>query len=524
MLGRKRGGNLHDKKINKLFNFRPGVLIPIAYALGIFSFLFFENLFLVWAILTLIIPVVSGLIYLIFDRSRAFDVICFCLIAQVVLLIGFFNIKARSDNFFVSNEVNGSCVITARYNNTEIVSYGYSLSFDDARFTIEGKVFSDQTLKVYTTEEQNFEFGDIVVFKANVVSNDKYGKSGEYNTFALVSDLRFTAFSDFEGFEVTGNDVNIFERSKLFLIDGINSGFDKNQADVVIAMMFGDKQDLVPDILTGMRNAGIAHIFAVSGLHVGFISSIVCFILRKIKVRGLPFCIIAIAATFFYCGMCDFSPSALRALLMFSFHITFKEFGLKLDRLNSIFFSFMLLLIIKPQFMLSYGFILSYTAAISIVILSPPVDRLFAFLPDFLREATATVVGAQIGVFPVSVMLFGKASVISVAVNFFLVPLVSIAFIYVAISVIFASITTFSWLLYLPDLLIGLLVKFITSIDFSAMLYSGPVTGVVLAVFYAGLLAVSDICNLPFKAKLTVFTVTTAVSMTISQLFSAGIL
>lgn len=90
------------------------------------------------------------------------------------------------------------------------------------------------------------------------------------------------------------------------------------------------------DVLENFRNGGVAHIFAVSGLHIGFLAGVVFFLLRSCRVRGVPKVLISAAVLVFYAGICGFSPSSLRAAVMASVLAAAKETGMKYDGLSSL--------------------------------------------------------------------------------------------------------------------------------------------------------------------------------------------
>ena len=74
------------------------------------------------------------------------------------------------------------------------------------------------------------------------------------------------------------------------------------------------------------------------------------------------------------------------------------------------------------------------------------------------------------------------------------------------------------------NFLTGLLVDFVSLVDFSKFVVPGYATVGMVAVYFFGLIASSDVVNLPFKVKLPLFFVIVAACIVLSQLFVSGVL
>ena len=127
--------------------------------------------------------------------------------------------------------------------------------------------------------------------------------------------------------------------------------------------------------MQNFRYGGIAHIFAVSGLHIGVIYGLLYGILRRLRVKGFVRLPVVFAALLFYCGVCGFSPSSVRALVMCTVLMIADAAGYAYDRLNSVSAASLVVLVINPVYLFSVGFQLSVAAAAGIIVLGGHLGR-----------------------------------------------------------------------------------------------------------------------------------------------------
>lgn len=509
--------------MKRFVNFRPVVILVAVFAAGISAFYLGIKFHKIPAILLIIMPVMIGIVYRAVKGKSGRGKFIFCLACFIVVMLGYFNIQIRYDNFYVDNVGTEECVVTARLKSSKYTGRYYRLYFDDGEFTYGGKDYRGEEFSM-TSSRVNLKVGDVIYFTANVTPTGRFA-DGEIDFTQFVYGNRFNVSGSLRDFVIKYNKLSMFEKVRLKFTDTINKNMDSSCASLLIAMMFGDDTQMDDLILDGSRYAGIGHLFAVSGLHVGIVAGFLYFILKIISTPRALRCMFSILATFFYCGMCDFSPSSLRAFIMFSFHIVFLSYGLKNDVMNSTATSAGLLLIFRPQFLFSYSFLLSFAAAFSIAVLIIPFKQVFGFLSSGLAESLAVLFSVQLGILPLSVFMFGYASPLSLPLNFLLIPLISPFFIFIVICVTLSLVTGLGRvLMFLPNLLAELLIRFVVDIDFGAATIDGRSTAVIVLIYYAGMLFASDLFNLNYKVKIGIFTLTTCTFILFSQLFLAGIL
>ena len=505
-------------------NFRPAVLIPIVYGIGISAFVLGLKSFNIVAIILVFTPVLTGAIYAFVKKKSLSLTLVWTIVFQLILVFGFFNFKLRYDIFFSEKTVEGECLVKAVYEGESESNGVRYLNFAKAEISDGETAIKGQKITVSTTAEEKFEYGNVISIYADF-SPAANSYNGSRDLYACSSGVRYTGKTDFSEFTVNGNRPDIFGSVRRKLENVVKSGTDEKNAAFINAMIFGDKTELSASVLTGMKNAGVAHLFAVSGLHVGFITAMVYVLLKKIRVNRWISFAVTCAVSFFYCGICGFSPSSVRAFIMTAFFLLHRIVGVKYDMLNGVFLSAGILLLIKPEYLISYGFVLSYAAVISITVMVGPISRLLGFLPLSVRNSVSAVLAAQIGTLPFSVAFFGYVSWISAYLNFIVIPLVSVLFVISLSSVAVSAILPFAKIfMFIPNILVGAANKFVSEIDFSFFTTPLAAGGFRALIYCAGILAASDLFNLKFSVKASVCSVALVLYVVFSQLFTFGIL
>ncbi len=223
------------------------------------------------------------------------------------------------------------------------------------------------------------------------------------------------------------------------------------------AITVGKKSYLTDEMKSDYSNAGLSHILALSGMHIGMLLMILDLLLgfmkRRFAFRMVRFFIIAaVLCTFAFVG--GLSASLVRAVIMcLLLEITLlgKE---KRNGINLVFVSGMVMLIYNPFYLFDVGFQLSYMAVISILLLSRPFFKLFSFNNYIIRKIYGIIsvsVAAQIGTAPLVIYYFSNFSVVFFISNIFSSFLVMLIMIFTFIS----FVVPFAGLHYMLSLLLS---------------------------------------------------------------------
>ena len=144
--------------------------------------------------------------------------------------------------------------------------------------------------------------------------------------------------------------------------------YNTNAAAAYPAMVLGDKSSLTKEMRAAFANTGTMHIFAVSGLHVGFVAAMTFAFLSFLRLDWRLQGIMAIPLIFLYAEICGGRPSAMRAFGM----VAAVWAGLMIGRGSGAFLALLLTaaaaLLFQPDCIFDAGFTLSYFIVAAIVV------------------------------------------------------------------------------------------------------------------------------------------------------------
>lgn len=243
---------------------------------------------------------------------------------------------------------------------------------------------------------------------------------------------------------------------------------DKKTSSIINTMLLSEKSDLDKDLNKLYQENGISHILSISGLHVWLIGG--CFYkgFRKTGLPLKPSCFLASLFLTMYILMIGFHISAFRAYIMFLFFF----FSLWLKRtyhmLTACSLALILSLIINYRFIIHPGFLLSYSAVYSIILIFPALSGIIK--NKFLNKYGFTMsLSLQLGMLPIVSCLFYEFSPYALVLNILAVPCVFpilllgiltciIGFLSYTISGFFLSLSSFllHFIHYLMELVSGL--------------------------------------------------------------------
>jgi len=296
---------------------------------------------------------------------------------------------------------------------------------------ITGKVRVSSLLE---DKSHMYHYGDVIKFsgKLKLPQNRRNPNGFDYRAYLLQKGISTTIFS--REIELIGkNKTNPFIAAAFYLRERLIGFYEThlppNLSSLIIGITLGIKDNIPGETMKAVKNGGVAHALAVSGLHTGVIYAALELILSRLGLSGKLSFIIESIVIIFYSFMAGFSPSVIRAAIMIMVFMLSKVVGRQNDPVNSLCFSAVILLLFNPLTLFSVSFQLSYAAVIGIILFYAPLKRLLEPLSKYLRESVAVMVSAQLVVGPVLAYYFYNISIIGFVTNLLVVPLVSLVLI-----------------------------------------------------------------------------------------------
>ncbi len=211
---------------------------------------------------------------------------------------------------------------------------------------------------------------------------------------------------------------------------------NSSNADLMTSIILGDSSYLEEDFLRLYRDMGLAHILAVSGLHIGIISAFIFFLLSRLGLKRKMNVLLTLLVIWIYGYLIDFPPSILRANIMFSIFYYSQIIHEPYDSINTLSFAAFVLLIINPYYIFNIGFQLSFMATLSILLFYPKIRDMFKPEKKKFYNTLSALLSVHIGLLPIQVYYFNTISLLSILANLIIVPILSISIILASLMIL----------------------------------------------------------------------------------------
>ncbi len=225
-------------------------------------------------------------------------------------------------------------------------------------------------------------------------------------------------------------------------------------AAVLRAVLLGYRTDIPEDVRDLFANSGTVHFFAISGLHIMLIASLLLGVLRCAGVPRRAHALLLVPALVAYTVLTGARPSAVRACVMTSLVCMAPLFRRRTDAISALAAAASVLLLGDPSQLQDLGFVFSFSSVFGILLLATPLATLlrapFRRLPrgDGLPMDNLSVSIAAWAVSePITARVFGQMVPISVLSNLLVIPIGEVT---VSCAVIGLAVGCVSPLLEIP--------------------------------------------------------------------------
>lgn len=253
--------------------------------------------------------------------------------------------------------------------------------------------------------------GDIISFTAKLESpQNKHDLPLEWDieTFLYRQGIIATAYVQPQNIDITGNSKNLYWvlqhlRHDIISLIG-SSNLSDSTTEFIIATITGDDSLLSPKSRDKFAQAGLSHILALSGLHVGIIAMVITIALYPLHLMGyrkLRYAITILSLWIYACAT-GLSPSVTRAVIMTTIYLISLIIERRNCALNALCFAALVILLFSPMSIYSVGFQLSFCAVISILLfankLNPinPRNRIAFNIMSLVTVSLSAMIGTGI--------------------------------------------------------------------------------------------------------------------------------
>ena len=167
------------------------------------------------------------------------------------------------------------------------------------------------------------------------------------------------------------------ERVRQLVIDKIKRVVSGSKADIAMALIVGEKSAIDKKVLDAIRAAGLAHMLAISGMHMALVSGTSYWVIRALlalsyalammfDVRKIA-AVLAIFVASGYLALSGMGISTMRAFIMVSIMFAAILLGRRALSLHNVAVAALLILIFRPESLLEVGFQMSFASVIALV-------------------------------------------------------------------------------------------------------------------------------------------------------------
>lgn len=219
----------------------------------------------------------------------------------------------------------------------------------------------DGIYKYTFNHQENLKIGDVINIEYDYESFTKSKTPNGFNFKNYYASKRVFYKLNIKKINVITNKFHLNQ-----IKERIKSYFDKYPyySKKYIKLFLFNEDNFDEDFKIAKTTLGIAHLFALSGMHINFFIMLIEYLYKRFNKDPNNYLIIGIL--FIYLWFTNYSLSLLRAVLMYVLFTVFKKHGM--TKLDSLSIAFIIMIIMNPFYIYRVGFILSYLVSFLLVI------------------------------------------------------------------------------------------------------------------------------------------------------------
>ena len=331
-------------------------------------------------------------------------------------------------------------------------------------FVKDAQVVTDQGTLSNTSYSFNF-YSDFIPIKSKINLRGQVQKFQEprnlgefniknyYNSIGINFQITEVEILEINTFDMV--DYDFFYRLNKSFVNVFSSGLSSDEAGILSSIVAGNKAELDGDIRSLFQGVGLAHILAVSGLHVSIVCMLLYRLLRRCGVSFIVSSIFAGVVAVVYGIFTGGSLSSVRAIGMFLLYLLAQILGESYDMLTAAAAMAIMLLVSNPLYIKNGSFLLSFGAILSIWFIAIPLNRSFmeirkeqkdrwkmlfcgrGRMGDYFYEVINKLIdyvvgtlifsfGINVGMLPLLVLLYHEVPTYSIFLNILILPVMPV--------------------------------------------------------------------------------------------------
>lgn len=338
----------------------------------------------------------------------------------------------------------------------------YEVKEDKITIEIKAKEKLLITYKYQDKEFNNLSYGDKIKVKGTLITPSKNTNQNTFNYQKYLYYKKIYYLVEATSINKIANNHNYLYTIKNTLYQKINK---LKSSNYIKTLLFCDNT-LSKEIKESYRINGISHLFSVSGMHINFFVSIIYLYLNKITYNKRIKYLITNIFIITYLILFP-SSSLLRSAVMSILYSINYLLKLKIKKIDILFLTLGVSLLINPFIIYDLGYIYSYTITFFLVLSSSTLKKknkinkiIYISLLSFLVSIPITIYNSF------------EINIISILLNIILVPIISI--IILPLTILTYIFPILDSILYLFTNTLETISLFISKINITKIIFPKP--------------------------------------------------
>ncbi|MCF7795110.1 ComEC family competence protein [Patescibacteria group bacterium] len=366
---------------------------------------------------------------------------------------------------------------------------------------------SDEPYKVQVTTAifPSYDLYDKLLVKCKLKIPENYSDF-DYKTYLNKQDIYFTCYSwsikklnevDYSSLNISQKIKYKLWSFKMKIANRIERNLPEPGAGLSKAMFLGLKTELEPKLKKSLENNGLAHILAISGMHIAILYALFFSVLKRLRFNNIIIKFLISIILIIYLAIISFSVSASRAVIMVI--ISFSA-NTRRKSLNRLYLTAFIMLLISPNLITSPAMQMSFLAVWSLLSIMPRLDyyiikkisrlklkikggiyssvklKLYSLIIKvfknkyfkyfyFLFLASLAV---NIILWPLLLYYFDLYNTLSILLNLLILPIIPVILTLIILGISLGSIGSIAKIFFVPLYFIFKYFYIVASFDFSA--------------------------------------------------------
>lgn len=395
--------------------------VGASYLIGlIFASIFVK--FVIFLICGIILLVISALAVALLTKKYDITAVLLCCTIGITV---YFAVSLQLDKA-------ADPLLGGTYDISATVTSKRTISTDSAVFTLESNTENGKVGILLYSDDIHAEKGDTLRFSAEfskLFNTAAYNTADRYRSDGIT--LSATLKSDIA---VTKGDypLSFIDDYRNYLIDRIKTEFSDDSGALMLGIFAGDKSSLSDELYYDIKAAGVAHLTAVSGMHLTLIITILMTLLSVTGIAGtyrIRF-ILTVLLTLCFTAFFGFTASVVRSGIMIITANIGAVFYRKSDCVTSVGLAVLLITLFDPLSCTDAGLILSAVTTLGAGAAAPAISgKLTTAFPRLNKKLCDTLCVsfcAALAGIPLSAIYFGTFSVAGILVSVIVLPLFTV--------------------------------------------------------------------------------------------------